>query len=337
MPGNPTIVFTKPGEVVIEDRDVPSPEPGEMLIRTTLTLISTGTELTILSGEFPSDSAWSACGSFPHTPGYCNVGGVEEVGTGVDASWKGRRVSGTQVHAAWVMGSEGDLVPVPDGVTDAQAAFRTMAVIAMNGVRRGGIVWGETVVIYGLGLVGQFAARFAALSRARPVFGVDVGEKRLALLPDEPCYVGVNGAKEDVAERIKEQTRGRMADIVFEVTGAQDLIAKEFAVLRRQGRMVLLSSPRGETLFDFHDFCNAPSFTIIGAHMTSAPRHETPGNPWTVNRNVDLYFDHVVNGEIDVDALISHRQPAERAPDLYKMLLADRSEAMGVLLDWSTG
>jgi NADPH-dependent curcumin reductase CurA len=54
--GNPTIVFTKPQEVVLEDREIPSPKEGEVLIKTIRSLISIGTELTILSVKFPPDA-----------------------------------------------------------------------------------------------------------------------------------------------------------------------------------------------------------------------------------------------------------------------------------------
>ena len=70
MKGNPTVVFPEPRMVVVEDRPVPKPGKGEMLVKTSRTLVSTGTELTILSGEFPPKSRWAQYGRFPFTPGY---------------------------------------------------------------------------------------------------------------------------------------------------------------------------------------------------------------------------------------------------------------------------
>jgi threonine dehydrogenase-like Zn-dependent dehydrogenase len=97
---------------------------------------------------------------------------------------------------------------------------------------------------------------------------------------------------------------------------------------------VILSSPRGETRFDFHDLCNAPSFTIVGAHNNSHPAYETPGNPWTLLRHREIYFDLVADGELEVASLISHRVPHTEAPGVYDMLLADRTQALGVVLVW---
>ncbi|HRU04428.1 MAG TPA: zinc-binding dehydrogenase [Candidatus Brocadiia bacterium] len=335
---NPTVVFPQPRQVVVEDRPVPKPGPGELLIRTTRTLISTGTELTVLSGEFPPDSAWSRYGRFPMTPGYNNVGVVEALGQGVDASWTGRRAAAYGAHARYVTSPAAETRRLErDELPDEEAVFFTIAEIVMNGVRRGGVTWGEAAVVYGLGLLGQMAVRFCQLAGARPVIGVDVAESRLALLPRAPGVAGVNPKTQEPKTRILELTRGRGADVVFELTGNADLIPAEFAGLRRQGRFVLLSSPRKASTFDFHDLCNAPSYTIIGAHNNSHPPVETPGSPWTQLRHAELFFNLAASGEIRVRELITHRAAFHQAPELYQMLLKDRGQAMGVVLDWTAG
>jgi len=335
MPGNPTIVFPEPRRVVIEDRDRPSPGEGEVLIRTRRTLISTGTELTILSGSFPEDSAWSRYGRFPFVPGYNNVGVVEEVGKGVDQSLVGRTVASHGSHAAYVVAPADQVLPVPDAIPEEQAAFFTMACIAMNSLRRAPIQYGQAVAIYGLGLLGQLCVQLCRLCGARPIVAIDVAEFRLNLLPTAPYIVPVNPQTDDPVETVRRATRGRMADVVFEVTGAPDLIPREFALLKRQGRFVVLSSPRGPTSFDFHDLCNAPSFTIIGAHVVSHPEHETPDNPWTRKRHGELFFDLLSYGDIDVARLMTHRVPFTQGPEIYLSLLKDRSRAMGVILQWT--
>jgi len=91
MHGNPTAVFTKPREVIVADEDRPSPGERQLLVRTTRSLISTGTELTIFSGDFPHDSAWPAYGSCPFHADYSNVGRVQAVVPGVRGGWAGNR------------------------------------------------------------------------------------------------------------------------------------------------------------------------------------------------------------------------------------------------------
>lgn len=332
---NPTVVFTKPREVVVQDGDKPAPERGQLLVQSTRTLISTGTELTILSGEFPKDSAWSDYGRYPFRAGYSNVGKVVAVGPGVDDTWVGRRVASGAPHALHNVMNVEHVFPIEhDNVPDEEASFHTIAAICANGVRRPGVGWGDSVVVYGAGILGQLAARFCRLSGARPVIVVDIADPRLQLLPDDPAVIPLNPKREQVKPAVEKATRGRLADFVFEVTGNQNLIVEEFQCLREQGRFVLLSSPRGPIPFDFHDLCNAPSFSIIGTHVRSHARTGELDLPWTIRRHVQLFLDLIADGEIAVAPLITHRGPYTEAPRLYHMLLEDRSSAMGVVLEW---
>ena len=64
---------------------------------------------------------------------------------------------------------------VPNGIADEHATFfHIAATIVMNGVRRGKVQWGECVVVFGQGLLGQLVSRFSALSGARPVVAIDI-------------------------------------------------------------------------------------------------------------------------------------------------------------------
>ncbi len=334
MGGNATVVFPGKRQVEVVDRERPAPGPGELLVRTRRSLVSTGTELTILGGEYPPNGNWAGYGKYPFTAGYSNVGVVEAAGEGVDAAWKGRRVASFAPHAAWVTVPAAQASPVPDEVGDEDAAFYAIALIVMNGVRLAQVKLGEAVVVFGLGLLGQFAVRFCHLSGARPVVGLDVAPARLALLPALPGLVALDSREPGALDRAKAASAGRLADVVFEVTGNPDLIPGQFAALKNQGRYIVLSSPRGPSTLDFHDVVNARSIVIIGAHQMSTPQHETPYNPWTRQRNIELFFDLVRRGEFACAPLVSHRVPASQAPDLYRMLLQDRSGAMGCLLTW---
>lgn len=333
---NPTVVFVGPENVVIEDRELPSPGHGQLLVKTICSLISIGTELTLLSGKTPEGSVWYNYSKYPIVPGYDNVGIVVDVGEGVSKELIGRRVSSYGHHSAFVVISADHARYIPNAVSDDEASFCTIAEITMNGVRRGNVTWGESVVIYGLGLLGQFTARFCNIAGARPIICVDTSDRRISLLPELPNIIGVNALTSDVRDVVYEKTRGRLANVVFEVTGDPELIPKEFAVLARQGRFVILSSPRGRTpMFDFHDLCNSPSYVIIGAHNSSHPPVATPQNPWTQHRHAELFFDLLSERAIDVSKLISHKVSYTQAPETYKQLLKDRTQFMGVIISWS--
>jgi threonine dehydrogenase-like Zn-dependent dehydrogenase len=332
---NPTLVFVEPKKVAIEDRPIPRPAEGELLIRTGTTLISTGTELTVLKHEYPEGSCWASYGSLPFLPGYDNIGVVVDVGANVPSEWVSKKVATYGTHARYVTFDSNLARPIPRDIPDEEAVFFSISDIVMNGIRRAGVRWGDSVVVYGLGLLGQLTVQICHLCGARPVFGVDISDSRLDYLPKKPGIVPVNPIRADVVSVVRDATRERMADVVFEVTGDPELIVKEFDTLRRQGKFVILSSPRGKTLFDFHDLCNRPSYDIIGVHAMSHPPEPTLDNPWTNKRHSELFFDLVADGELAVRPLISHRESYSEALRLYEMLLADRSRAMGVVLDWT--
>lgn len=333
MDANDTVVFQGPKEVAIESRETPSPGPNQVLVETERTLISTGTELTLLSGDVDEGSNWDEFIDYPFVPGYNNVGTVVEAGDEVAAIEPGQRVATLSDHTAYAVADAADCRPVPDELSADEAVFFTIAEIVSNGIRRSDLTWGETSVVYGLGLLGQLAARICNVAGAGRVVGVDLAASRLEYLPDGSRVVGVDPSDRDL-ESVLEETTGGLADVVFEVTGNPDVIPTELEVLREQGRFVVLSSPKGKTTFDFHDLCNAPSYRIIGAHNSSHPQTATPENPWTKQRHCALFFQYLLDGEFEVESLISHRRHYSDAPELYEMLLQDRSDAMGVVLEW---
>ncbi|GAI25580.1 unnamed protein product, partial [marine sediment metagenome] len=142
---------------------------------------------------------------------------------------------------------------------------------------------------------------------------------------------------EDVEKKVRSITNGRMADVVFEVTGNPAVIPWAIKLVKPQGRFVVLSSPRGPTQLDFHDEVNAPSRTIIGTHVTSQPEYETPYNQWTLKKNTELFFEFLKGGIIKVNHLISHKYPWFEAERAYRMLIENRAETMGVILDFREG
>ncbi len=253
---------------------------------------------------------------------------------GVNLAWLGRRVETHSRHALWVTCPADKLRAVPDGVTDEEATFCSLAEVAMNGLRRVGLTWGESVAIFGLGILGQLSARFCALAGAAPVIGIEPSGFRRGLLPRGPVFHALDGLSGDLEDAVRRLNAGRALDVVIELTGKPEVIPREPLLLRDQGRLLLLSSPRGATLFDFHDLCNRRSLTIVGAHGFSHPPAETPNTPWTGRRHGELFLERVSAG-LPVRELVSHRFSHERAADAYRVLVEERDEAMGVVFEWA--
>jgi len=328
------VVFRSPREAVIEEVPIADPGKGEVLIRSICSLISTGTELTAYSGDFPPDSAWARYVRYPWMAGYANVGEVITCGPEVKSLREGQHVVSYGSHASLVLQSASRTRPIPPGVPDEHAPFMVLSTIALAGVRLAQIALGEAVVVVGAGLVGQFAIQYARLSGGWPVIAVDLAESRLAVARAHGATHTLVGGRPELADDIRDLTKGRLADVAIEATGNPKVIPSLFRLLRRRGRVILLGSPRGKTEVDFHNEVHTLGLQIIGAHNSTHPAHETPYNVWTRARDDELFLDLLAAGQITVSDLISHRYPWREAPAAYDMLLSDRTQAMGVLLDW---
>lgn len=330
---NPTIVLTSPQQLEVQDLPIPKPGQGEVLVRTIRSLISTGTEMTLYKGQASPGTVWASMNTYPRLTGYSNIGEVIAVGDGVSQSWIGLRVHNHGKHQAYTLAPAATIRKVPDNVSDEQGTFTTLAKVVMNGLRRGAVTWGESVAVVGLGILGQLAVRLCAILGARPIFGLELSDYRLALLPKDRRIIGLKGQAGILKETIRELNDGRLLDVVLEMTGNPEAIPEEPLLLRTQGRFVIISSPRGPSLFDFHDLCNRESFTIIGAHGFSHPPH-SDNNPWTSARHGELFMDLLSTGEVAIDSLISHRFSFQDAPEAYRLLDENRGQAMGVILKW---
>lgn len=331
---NKQVVFTERRKVELKDTAMPEPGRNQVLIKTLRTLISTGTELSVLSGDAPPDSVWARLFSYPYIAGYTNLGEVIGLGEGAPAGLLGKKVVGNGSHSNFVATDLEEIREVPSYITDDCSIFFNLAEIVMHGVRKGSIRWGDSVAIFGAGILGQLCAQFTLMCGASKVFVIDISEYRLGLLPKHKRLIPVPAGSRDAADIVKENNRDRLVDIVYELTGNQNLIPSEFKVLRDEGTLVMLSSPLGPTLFDFHDLCNRTSVKIIGSHNFSHPKVATAGNPWTNKRDCEFFFDMVRDGDVDMSRMISNRIPYTSAPEIYARLLEDRGKFMGVVMDW---
>ena len=330
------LVAMRPRHLEPEEFELPDqPPPGYVLAQTTCTLISTGTELANWTGITVDRRAmgedWSA---HPYRPGYSYVGVVRAVGDGVAGVTVGDRVCGQGGHASAAILDAGKIAVVPAGVGDVQASFTTLLVITMHAVRRAGIELGERVVAVGLGLIGNLALQQAHLCGAMPVAGSDVlaarraYAERVGLLALDPGAAGFE-------ERVRQLTDGERFDVVFEATGSPAALTPALKLAAHHGRVVALGSTRGLVeQFDLYGDVHVPGITLIGAHVTTAPRLPNFANRWTDEANRALALRLLAERRVDVDSLVSHREPPQRAPELFALLADRRAEAMGVVLDW---
>ncbi len=335
MDKNYQVVFTGQRQVEIQEVPMPVPNDTQVLVKTQVSQISTGTELTMLEMEVDPNSSWGQMKNvYPYYPGYSNIGVVVGGGKDVDPSYIGKRVLVPARHAQYYVWGAKDVIVLPDNVDADEAAFSTLAVVAMASIRAACIRPGEAAVVYGAGIVGQLVARLAKLAGATKVFVADLSDYRLSLLPDEPTYIKVNSGEVDVPKFIKEHNNGGLANVVFETTGNQNLVQSELYCLARRGRMIITSSPRGTSVVDFN-FCSGMGISITAAHNGAIhPAVATWENPWTQYRDHQYFVELLEKGLISVKNLVSNKADYKDAIGMYDMLMADRTKAMAVHLYW---
>lgn len=338
MDKNYRVVFAAEKVAKIEECAMPGPlNADEVLIKTDVSQISTGTELSMLiPSDSEPDSAWvKSRSNFPVYPGYSNSGTIVAVGADVDPSYIGKHVMSVVTHAKYYTRTLQNCVLMADNVDQDEAVFSTLAAVTLASVRVSGILPGDTVVVYGAGIVGQLTARFAKVAGALNVYVVDLSEYRLGLLPDDSCFIKVNPNEVgDVPTFLKEHNNGNLARVVFETTGNQHVIPSELKCVTKCGKLIITSSPKGKSPIDF-DFVSCQGITIIGAHnMTVHPPVATPQNPWTFMSELPYIIEMLEKEQISFKNLISHHYNYKDAADAYNMLIADRGSAMAAHLVW---
>src|SRR5215211_5733932 len=229
------VVFTEPRTVGFESYDDRPLAPHELRLRTLYSGISAGTELTAYRGSNPYlHKRWDASRklfvsaeqpalTYPVSGwGYEEVGEVIELGSEVRAVSMGEIIFGTWGHRTHHIVEEEYAAPrrKPAGLEPILAIYSHLGPIALNGILDANIHVGETVAIFGLGIVGQVLAQLARLSGAQ-VFGVDRIEKRLDLARELGAIdKGFNPQEGSPAEKIKSLTGGRGADVTLEASGS---------------------------------------------------------------------------------------------------------------------
>ena len=278
----------------------------------------------------------------PMPLGYSSAGVVLECGRDVHALEPGDRVAMAGPHASVVAVGANLCAKIPEGVTFEQAAYTSVASIALEGVRLARVTLGERVLVVGLGLIGQIAV---ALLKAQgcKVIGTDVDPARVEQARAFGADVAVTTG---VADAVKRLTEGAGVDAVVitaatESNGPIELAAE---VTRVRGRIVLvgvagLAIPRAPF------FAKELEFTVSGSlgpgRGDEAYEERGVDYPfglvrWTAQRNMQAVLDTIAAGKLPVEKLTTHRYPIERAADAYELVTGRKEPYTGIVLEYPT-
>ena len=359
------------GLTEVVEAPAPSLQAGSLLIASTVTLISAGTERMLVDfgkanmidkarqqpekvkmvlAKVRTDGLTATVDAVrsklaqPLPLGYCNVGRVVAVGAGVEGFRPGDRVVSNGSHADVVRVGKNLCARIPEAVDDESAAFVVLASIGLQGVRLASPTLGEAFVVTGAGLIGLLTVQLLRAHGCR-VLAIDFDEGKLALARQfgaETCNPA-KGEDPVAAGMAFSQGRGIDGVIITASTKSNDPVAQAARMCRKRGRIVLVGVTGLElNRADFYE--KEISFQVSCSYGPGRydPRYEEKGEDypfgfvrWTEQRNFEAVLDLLASGQLDVKSLISHRFPFEQAQEAYATLSEDRA-GLGILLNYSS-
>ncbi|MFD7766874.1 bi-domain-containing oxidoreductase [Streptomyces sp. NPDC059787] len=359
------------GELALLDVPVPGCKPGGVLVRSTYSLISTGTELMKVSEAgmsmvgkarsrpdqvakvVQSVAANGAPATYrkvmgkldSYTPlGYSLCGVVEQVGAGIDDVKVGDLVAcaGNEhaLHAELNWVPKNLYARVPDGLAPRHAAFGTVGSIALQGVRQGESRLGEVALVIGLGLIGQLVVQLLAASGVR-VVGADPDPARCELAERLGAAACGDPASAAVETAVAELTDGHGVDQVYLAAGGGSNQPVELAarLCRDRGRVVDIGKCRLDLPWNaYYEKELDVRFSRSYGPGRYDPEYELQGRDypigyvrWTERRNLACFLDLMARGSVDVEPLVSHVADFDDAVETYRSLKDGELKAVAVL------
>lgn len=336
------IVFPQAGRVEVRMEEVASPGPGEILCAAEKSVISIGTETFSLRGEFEPGTNWERLVQYPFEPGYSMAGVILEVGSEVANLEVGDHVAAVVPHRQFfkvrvrssLEGPAEAFYKLPDGISAKEGCWMLLAVTTQLAVRRAQLGLGETVGVIGLGMLGQLIVQYLTLVGARKIIAVDPNESRLAIARRHGATHSLAMLAGSALREIESITAGKMLDVIFEITGNAAVLPQAIVMLRRLGRLVLLGDTPTPSLQHLAPSVVSNSLAILGIHSSMSPAYPSEYAPWTQNEMSGLFFDYLLQRRMSVVDLITDVISPFEAPKLYQELLVERSNHIGIVLDW---
>jgi predicted dehydrogenase/threonine dehydrogenase-like Zn-dependent dehydrogenase len=351
-------VIAERGQIIVVDVPAPAVRPGHVLIETAASCISIGTELTALTsagdsllrravkrpdkvltvlrraatqGVRSTYEQVSTQLSAPTALGYSAAGIVREVGEGVHGFEVGQRACcvGVDVasHAELLLAPVNLAAVLPDGCATQDAATAAIGAIALQGVRRAELTLGETVLVIGLGLIGNITVQLLRASGCHTI-GFDIDRERLAAAVAKGLDHGIDPERDDMVERVRRLTGGVGVDAIIitaSAPGNSSLINDAIAAARPRGRAVIVGDVGLEIEREpfYRRELDLRISTSYGPGRYD-PAYETEGRDypigqvrWTLKRNVEAYLDLLARRAVTLDGLPQASAEVDSAGRLY--------------------
>ncbi len=353
----------KNGKTILEEIPIPKPGHSEILIRTTRSLVSLGTERMLV--EFGKASYISKAKKQPEKVkqvldkiktdgflptvqnvmkrldeplplGYCNVGRVVDVGEGVSGIAVGDRVASNGKHAEFVTVPANLTAKIPDTVSDDEAVFTVIGSIGLQGIRLCNPTFGETIVVIGLGLIGLITAQLLK-SNGCKVIGIEPDASKRDIAVQKGINTIDPSTEENVEEAVMRDTEGVGADgvIITASTSNHTIISQSAQMSRKRGRIILVGvvglninrSDFYEKELSFQVSCSYGAGRYDENYEQKGIDYPLPYVRWTAKRNFESILNAIAEKKLDVQSLISERVPFEEFGRIYDNIGTSKSIA----------
>lgn len=353
----------KTGNTSLEELPVPQIKKGNVLIRTTNSLVSLGTERMLVEfgkanliqkarqqpdkvkqvlDKIKSDGLLPTLETVfnkldqPLPLGYCNVGRVIEVGEGVTDFKVGDRVASNGNHAEFVCIPQNLMAKIPDNISDEEATFTVIGAIALQGIRLLNPTFGETVVVTGLGLIGLITAQLLVSNGCR-VIGLDFDAQKVELANKEGIEAYNISDGTDPIRLITALTNNIGADgvIITASNKSNNIIAQSAQMSRKRGRIILVGvigldikrSDFYEKELSFQVSCSYGPGRYDDDYEQKGIDYPLPYVRWTEKRNFETILYSISTGKLRVKPMISEIVELDNYQKIYGTIGSSRSIA----------
>ena len=356
------VQLLKTGETILEEIPAPRLVPGNILIQTSRSLVSAGTEKMLVEfskanlieksrqqpervkqvfdkiksdGLIPTLEAVFSKLDQPLPMGYCNVGKIIDIGQDVTEFKIGDRVVSNGAHAEVVSIPKNLVAAIPDKVTDDEATFTIIGSIGLQGVRLINPTLGETIVVFGLGLIGLITCQILKANGCR-VIGLDIDQKKCEIAKKWGIH-SINVVKNDSVNAVKDYTRKIGVDgvIITASSKADKIVSQAASMCRKKGRIVLvgvvgLNFNRAdfyEKELSFQVSCSYGPGRYDNNYEKKGVDYPLPYVRWTEKRNFETVLELIKNGLLDVKDLISEKVALKQYLKIYNNISSNESIA----------
>ncbi len=343
----------KTGNTELVEVPAPKVKKGQLLIKTTRSLVSLGTERMLVEfgkanliqkarqqpdkvkmvlDKIKAEGLWPTLETVfnkleqPLPLGYCNVGEVIAIGEGVHGFKIGDRVASNGQHAEFVSIPQNLVTHIPDNVTDEEATFTVIGSIGLQGIRLLNPTFGETVVVIGLGLIGILTAEML-LANGCWVIGYDLDDTKVAIA-NKKGILAFNPVKGDHPVKfVENKTNGIGADAVIITASAKNntIISDAAAMSRKRGRIVLvgvigLNISRAdfyEKELSFQVSCSYGPGRYDDTYEQKGIDYPLPFVRWTEKRNFETVLTAIATKKLGVKDLITEIIDLDNFEQIY--------------------